>query len=269
MHDIAKMLGELAQHALHEELTTYPKAGLVSHIDNGSHPDMDYALFLTSIQRLGNYFKNVAYISMRDHTFAELESLGLHAEQEMLLATKNINTHRGAIFVLGLIVAATAYCYKNNLPYHQINITIATLYGKGLSAHTVNQYSHGSIIRKQFQLESIIDAAIKGFPLIFTAVEKLNHFKMRHDYREAKLRTFFFIMEYLDDTNLVYRGGIEGLQFVKDEANKILKIENPKMFNEQARNLHQVFISKNLSPGGCADLLATVIFLDEAQKLWV
>lgn len=269
MSEIANMLGDLACHALLEELITYPKPGLVSHIDNGSHHDMNYSLFLASIKQLKYYFMTIAQTAANQHSFFELETLGQQAEKSMLLATNNINTHRGAIFVLGLITAVSAYCIKNQRAYDQVCQTIPLLYTDGLLRHTLNPDSHGAYIRKRYQLESVIDAALAGFPLLIAATEQLSQFKIQYDYEEAKLRVFFYIMQYLDDTNLIYRGGINGLQFARVQAKQLLAIHDATDFRQASLALHYEFINRNLSPGGCADMLAAIIFLDEVKQLWV
>lgn len=264
MSDLANILATLAQSALYEELNTYPKAGLVSHIDNGSHQDMNYATFILGIQSLNDYFLKAARAGGDDKDFTYLEYLGLEAEDCMLKATGNINTHRGAIFILGLLIAVCGHCLTNKITYDKISITINNLYGKGLAKHKTKQDSHGNLVRQKYKLEGIIDAAITGFPLIFSALKQYKFFLQNK--MNAKLLTFFYIMQHLDDTNLVYRGGIDGLYYAKEQASMILK--NPHLLDKMALELHHEFIRRNLSPGGSADILSAVIFLAKAEKIW-
>lgn len=266
MSALANKLAQIAKTALFEELITYPKPGLVSHIDNGSHGDMNYAIFIASITSLENYFQQMAVSGGTQQDFILLETLGMQAEVQMLNATNNINTHRGIIFILGILIAATAYCLEFNLAHTQISQTISSLYTMGLLQHKLNHDSHGSQVRQTYQLEGIIDSAIAGFPLLFNAVEQFKLFLQNYSYTESKLLTFFYIMQYLDDSNLVYRGGIEALYFAKAQAKFIL--QDPKQLYAQALKLHHEFIRQNLSPGGSADLLSAVLFLTEAEKIW-
>lgn len=265
----ALLLSLIAQSALHDELLTYPKPGLVSHIDNGSHLDMNYITFRTSINTLGEYFKNVALVaSDNNHQFHMLKSLAIEAEHKMLAATNQINTHRGSIFILGMVIAATTHCLANKLPYSYISSTIIKLYKNDLSEHQININSHGSKMRKYYKLEGILDSAMSGFPLLFSMVNKLQELKQSYTEIDATLMVFFHIMQGLDDINLLYRGGVDGLNFARAEALSILKITDPIIFRRQAYKLHQVFIVRNLSPGGCADILAATIFLDKVRQLW-
>lgn len=269
MQELAQKLVNLAQLALCQELETYPKPGLVSHIDNGSHSDMNYALFHTSIDVLGEYFHKLVIAGVNNASFDKLKSLAIAAETRMLKATNGINTHRGAIFIFGLLIPGVSYLISRGLSFEALSATIIENYSFDLSTHKPNPNSHGSKIRKQYQLEGIIDSALKGFPLIFTALEQLSSYKQLYTNEvHIRLKLFFYIMQHLDDTNLVHRGGIGGLKYAKIEAVRLSKIECNKMQYDAALSLHHDFIRKNLSPGGSADVFAAVIFLDMVRQIW-
>ena len=99
-------IGRLAVRSLYREVALAPKPGLVSPVDNGSHDDMDMSIFFRSLFALRHYFRDIARAGADGAGFATLQSLGLAAEAQMLAATGGINTHRGAIFNLGLLCAA-------------------------------------------------------------------------------------------------------------------------------------------------------------------
>ena len=101
-------LARLAVASLHAELVTAPKPGLVTPFDTGSHDDMDAATFMRSLFALRGYFLAIAEAGAAAAPFARLKQLGIDAEAAMMRATGGINTHRGAIFSLGLLVAAAA-----------------------------------------------------------------------------------------------------------------------------------------------------------------
>lgn len=266
---LADSLAGIAQQALAEELLTYPKPGLVSHMDSGSHQDMNYELFVSSISSLRCYFYEIAMAGYHNAEFYELEQLGIKAEQQMLVATNNVNTHRGAIFILGLLIAASAYSVHYQLPLLKLSDTLIELYARPLERHKLNPFSHGSRIRQQYQLESIIDAAQNGFPLVFNAVKQLNYYRQCYnDEAVIRVKLLFYIMQYLDDTNLVYRGGIGGLEFARNAAITIVKLSEESQIMDSALKLHQDFISMNLSPGGSADILAATLFVDKVWQLW-
>ncbi len=107
----AARVAQAATRALYDELALYPKPGLVSLVDNGSHADMTALTFVRSISALRPYFHEIAILGAGDAPFTELlERLGIAAERRMLLATGGVNTHRGSIFTLGLLCAAAATC---------------------------------------------------------------------------------------------------------------------------------------------------------------
>jgi triphosphoribosyl-dephospho-CoA synthase len=116
----AHRIARLAVRSLYHELALYPKPGLVSLRDNGAHRDMDAATFVRSLFSLRGYFATIAAAGMRDAGLAELQQLGIAAESRMLQATRGINTHRGAIFTLGLLAAAgVAICARSRLQARQ------------------------------------------------------------------------------------------------------------------------------------------------------
>ncbi|KAB0630793.1 triphosphoribosyl-dephospho-CoA synthase MdcB, partial [Burkholderia stagnalis] len=102
----AERIGALAERSLLLEIGTYPKPGLVSQVDTGSHADMDASTFARSAAVLAPYFAELADAGARDAEMAALRKIGLRAEHAMLAATGGVNTHRGAIFGLGLLCAA-------------------------------------------------------------------------------------------------------------------------------------------------------------------
>ena len=99
-------LGRAAIVSLYDELALAPKPGLVSFVDAGSHHDMDAGTFLRSLFALRHYFVRIAAQGAASTAFAPLQALGIAAEARMLRATGGVNTHRGAIFTLGLLCAA-------------------------------------------------------------------------------------------------------------------------------------------------------------------
>ena len=189
--------------------------------------------------------------------------MGQDAEVAMLMATDGINTHRGAIFILGLLVAANAAATG----YDHIQTTIIHLWGDDLLSHQGN--GNGAKIRKQYVLQNnIILEAANGFPLIFRLADEYARLCCEMSIEDARIITFMRIMQELDDTNLIHRGGIAGLNYAKAGASAVLSSyarDKSSLFAE-AKLLHQQFIQRNLSPGGVADVLAGVIFLHAVKQ---
>jgi triphosphoribosyl-dephospho-CoA synthase len=139
----ANSLADIAVSALLEELDLFPKPGLVSPADCGSHKDMDYALLRRSAESLRESFREIA--ATPNPGFESLVELGLSAERRMIDATDGINTHRGAIFALGLLVAAAAADPESPRRAVQLRWSDALLQH---SKAGVNEDSHGAHVRR-------------------------------------------------------------------------------------------------------------------------
>ncbi|MDI9461614.1 MAG: triphosphoribosyl-dephospho-CoA synthase [Saccharofermentanales bacterium] len=110
----AVITGALARSALLFEVDLTPKPGLVDTENNGSHPDLTGELFYRSAKALEPYFSQYWQIGADKPLpaiFPALRSLGLEAEAEMFAATGGRNTHKGAHFCLGLVLATAGYLY--------------------------------------------------------------------------------------------------------------------------------------------------------------
>ena len=112
----AREVARLAVRSLHDELCLYPKPGLVSLVDNGSHDDMDATTFMRSLFSLRHYFRKICLAGWDDAPFAQLKQLGIAAEAAMLKATRGVNTHRGAIFSLGMLCATAGRARAQGTP---------------------------------------------------------------------------------------------------------------------------------------------------------
>jgi len=123
-----RVLGRIAARALWHELTLHPKPGLVSLEDAGAHADMDARTFVRSLFALRPHFGHLAAAGARDAPFATLRELGIRAEAAMLAATGGVNTHRGAIFALGLLVAAAARTQAGGEPLSDASLRVAAGY---------------------------------------------------------------------------------------------------------------------------------------------
>ncbi len=270
---LSTQLAFLACKALYAELISYPKPGLVSFYDTGSHKDMDRITFTKSISTLYEYFTNIADAVMFNCSFQDMVDIGIKAEQKMLTATNDINTHKGAIFSLGLLVAATVKTLKNNIPLtpESIQNTLLNSWSNDIINHPIPNTTHGRKVVNSYNSNGILKEAADGFPIIFNiALPCLQHtLKMTENWNCSLIQTFFKILSVLDDTNILFRGGKEALSFVRNEAASFLK--NNGVYNQNwyttAKRIHQSFIEKQLSPGGCADMLACTVFLSYLKQL--
>ncbi|HUX91786.1 MAG TPA: triphosphoribosyl-dephospho-CoA synthase MdcB [Gallionellaceae bacterium] len=255
-------LEQICVDALRCEAMAWPKPGLVTPVDSGSHCDMNIATLLTSIEALRGSFVLLAEAGARGASFAMLREIGMTAERSMLHATDGINTHRGAIFNLGLLVAAAA---RRPLDYslHSLGCgeIVARLWGAEIVAARKNSpASHGNSVFKKYFAGGARTEAATGFPSVYNiglpALRR--HLAAGHDRESALLATLFALMEYLPDSNLLWRAGEPGLEFVRKSAadfNRDGGVEMPG-WRERLLGLHREYVARNLSPGGSADLMA-------------
>ncbi|MGA7748787.1 MAG: triphosphoribosyl-dephospho-CoA synthase, partial [Gallionella sp.] len=242
--------------------------------DNGAHLDMDAATFVRSLFSLRGYFVAIAVAGMRDAGFAELQQLGVAAESQMLRATRGINTHRGAIFTHGILAAAAGCASARNMVPSDENLRaiVTANWSSDLRAIAVActaTPSHGQLMAARHAVTGARGEALLGFPSIFEiALPGLRGALARGaDTRKALLHTFFVLLAVTLDTNVLFRGGAEGLQFIQTQAKDFL--ERGSVFEpgwqQRAESLHRQCSEKNLSPGGSADLLAAAWFIHQLQ----
>jgi len=264
---------ELARHAvrsLYQELSLYPKPGLVSLIDSGSHDDMDAGTFMRSLFALRHYFRRIARAGLAGASFEELKRLGLAAETRMLYATGGINTHRGAIFCLGMLCAAMAACRAKQIPLSAATIRTVLLmqWGDALMRHSITvpaqavqrTLSHGLQVAAEHAVGGAREEAALGFPALFEiALPQLQAtLAAGRDWHCAKLDAMFALMAHVSDSNVYHRGGKDGAALVRERSRDFLAAGGTAApdWLAHAQQSHQRFIALRLSPGGAADLLA-------------
>jgi triphosphoribosyl-dephospho-CoA synthase len=273
-HRIARHISLLAVRSLYHELALYPKPGLVSFQDNGAHRDMDAATFVRSLFSLRGYFVAIAEAGMREAGFAELQQLGLAAETRMLRATHGINTHRGAIFTHGILAAAAGCAAARDIAPSDENLRdiVVSNWSRDLRAIAIAGAAtptHGQLMAARHGVTGARGEALLGFPAVFDiALPGLrNALDRGADTQHALLHTFFVLLAETSDTNVLFRGGAEGLRFIQTQAGEFL--ERGSVFEagwqERAESLHRQCSIQNLSPGGCADLLAAAWFVHQLQ----
>ncbi|MEX8517365.1 MAG: triphosphoribosyl-dephospho-CoA synthase MdcB [Leptothrix sp. (in: b-proteobacteria)] len=266
-------IGRAATVALYEELALYPKPGLVSFIDTGSHTDMDASTFMRSLFALRHYFVQITRLGARAASFSVLEQLGIDAEHRMLRATAGINTHRGAVFSLGLLCAAAGRLAASGTPQQPAALRASLLHHWGPALQTratqardhSHSHSNGQCAARRHGLRSVGEAAANGFPVLFdVAVPALQQALADGlDDRAAKLQTLFHILAVLDDTNLAHRGGLAGLRFAQRRAADFLAAGGAARPDAlaHAEAIHHDFVARRLSPGGGADVLAAACWV--------
>lgn len=262
-------IGRAATTALYDELRLDPKPGLVSFVDTGSHTDMNGQTFMRSLFALRHYFARIAAAGAHSAPFAALQTLGVAAEARMLRATAGINTHRGAIFTLGLLCASAGALVAQGSPLtpHAVRAALLERWGADLRHRCQHAAaSNGQRAAHRYRLRSAGEEAMLGFPALFDiTLPALRQARMRGlDVRRARLDALFHAVAVLADTNLAHRGGLPGLRFAQASARAFLDAGGAGAPDgvAQAQAIHRAFVARRLSPGGAADMLAAACLLD-------
>jgi len=266
-------IGELACEALLLELDTWPKPGLVSYRDSGSHVDMDAGMFSTSARALRPYFEELAEAGAADAEMEELRAIGRAAERAMLEATAGVNTHRGAIFGLGLLCAAAGAISSGQarlLPGGSLGDFVRDRWGSAILNGPIPTQSHGSKMRLRYGAGGARGEAATGFPHVYrTGLPALRTgCCLAHgDRNAARSHTCFALIAELQDTNLLYRTGEAGMLFAQVTARKFLSEGGVgrRDWHARALKIHRQFVLRWLSPGGCADLLAATLLVSALE----
>lgn len=243
----AQTLADLAVDALCREVRVTPKPGLVDKNNSGAHRDMDLSMFLASAAALRPYFVFCAEAAMKNpDCMSKLQKAGLEAEKTMLAETCGVNTHKGAIYALGLLTAAAGAYLVHERPFFTQAASLARA-GKPSSK------THGRAALAAYGGRGAREEAEAGFPL----AQKARRLMLAGFAPEIVLLQL--VLE-CQDTNLLHRGGAEGLTYARKWANRVLSAE-PAKRQELLLAMDAAMIGRNLSPGGCADLLAQGFFL--------
>lgn len=265
------IVAHLATRALKAELNTTPKPGLVDTHDSGAHRDMDHALMMRSIRAMHPYFVRLAtlgYDSPKLPAHDDIVSIGIEAEKAMFKSTGGVNTYKGALFSMGLALTAATYIIgrgkvamtthgKEYVPGDLLSATI-TRFANGFPD---TSGTHGSRAKQLAQsgcrLKSALDNAREGYRQLFGEWLPFYETRIKGDDSYVKHKTLLRIMCDLDDTNIVYRTDYATMQHVKTQARNLLEDFSEAGIDDMNRD----FVSRNISPGGSADMLALVVFL--------
>lgn len=271
----ARRLGAFAVQSLLEEVSTTPKPGLVDLRNCGSHRDMDTRTFQASAAALGPYFVQCAEEGMRSskapagETFARLRPAGRLAEQTMYRATGGVNTHKGAIFTLGILCAAAGRLWRPESGSWETEpllreVSAMTALAMEADFRRGGGDTAGQRLYAAGGVRGIRGEVAQGLPsLRDLGLPVYRRLRGRGlDQNDAGAVTLLHLIAGVEDTNLLSRGGVRGAAAGKRWAQELIEGGRiPSM--EEIRALDDRFIRENLSPGGCADLLAAIYWLEK------
>ena len=281
---LAEIIAQLGFDAMVLEVSLTPKPGLVDSISKGAHKDMDMGTFLLSAQAIRPFLTQFFKAGLNNTHLSELELLsvlrpiGINAEAAMFEATNNVNTHKGMIFTLGLVCGAAGWLYGNNQAVNSTNISHTIkhachyLVASELVALKNNEpKSYGESIFQQYGLTGARGEAASGLATVINVALPVfeSYIDNNAPLRDALLQTLLVLFSHNQDTNLVSRGGIEGLKFVQEYAQNLINKGGVSHvdFITNFTDFDRLLVEKNLSPGGSADLLAITWLLDELNKM--
>ncbi|MGU3662902.1 triphosphoribosyl-dephospho-CoA synthase MdcB [Methylobacterium sp. A49B] len=265
--DRPEWIAHHAHDALIAELETWPKPGLVSPVDSGSHDDMDAATLRASAAAIRPFFADLVVAGARGAAMPELRAIGLRAEAAMMAATGGVNAHRGAIFSLGLVCAAAGANSGGVRSAEAYALAVGQLWGDAIARAPASPTSHGGRAARRYGVGGASAEAAAGFPTIRATglpALRLGRARAPADPTAARVDCFFALLAVVDDTNLLHRGGADGLSAARAAAAAFVTAGGIAAagWRDRALDVHRAFVAARLSPGGCADLLATTLFLD-------
>lgn len=287
------IIAHLATQALQAELDTTPKPGLVDKDNNGAHRDMDYALMQRSIETLRPYFVKLALLGCADAlpTHTSIRDIGIEAEKAMLSATNGVNTHKGALFSMGLAVVAAAHeerkiaaneeqILKERNGGEDVLVSLQTTIKALAASFPDTNGTHGSkaklLSKGTTAIKGALDNAREGYEMLFA--EWLPFYIERRKERDAHTlhKTLLRIMCDLDDTNVIYRTDLATAEEMKQEARTLLDSFSKAHTAEDKekriaaellalKDMDKRYTARNISPGGAADMLSLTVFVGSIQ----
>jgi len=270
---LADHLADLAVEALIDEADLSPKPGLVDRRSNGAHTDMTLALMHASALALWPCLRQMAEAAeaiggVGQPLRTALGRIGREGEAAMLATTGGVNTHRGAIWALGLLVAARALGpYADPCAVAARAGRIALIDDPGAASED----SHGAQVRRRYGSGGAREQAQLGFPAVIAhGLPQLQRSRaLGASEPHARLDALLAIMTALADTCVLWRAGPQGLATVQQGARAVLDVGGSATLDgrRQLRLLDEQLLQLNASPGGAADLLAACLFLDKSGSL--
>lgn len=281
--DIHKQIGNCCVSALISEVYVSPKPGLVDRFNAGAHNDMDFFTFIRSITAISPYFASFAGIGCNlscidQLTLNGIRSLGVECEKDMFKATNNINTHKGAIFSLGILATAAGYCYAQlcdlsaNAICHAAGMIAKPAEKDFLLLADAATMTKGRKLYAAYGIRGIRGEAASGFYSVRKyALPVMRELFIRggHSKNDVYLHVLLHLMTEVVDTNIIARCGIDAIEHVKKSAKNALSLGGA--LSHQGRDeifrMDEEFTKHNISPGGCADLLSVAIALYMLENL--
>lgn len=282
---LAHLIETLSLQALQEEPAVWPHFGLVSPFDNGSHDDMNYATLTSSAAAIAPYLSQCFTLGYQQallsdkassgELFLLLRDVGIQAETVMLRATKQVNTHKGAIFLLAILLGALGHLMAkqpNRKPSIQSWLKQANALAQPFIAEDLCRVpigvsqTYGEWAYVRYGIEGVRGVVNQGYQLIRQAFHFVQRYpRNKQEIACSQMRLFF--VAHSEDTNILKRGGFDQYQMVRKAARGAL--HKGGVYTQQGRTeimrLEQHMQQGGLSAAAAGDMTILLIL---AVKLY-
>ncbi len=264
--------------SLKEEVTAHPKFGLVTKVNSGKHKDMDYNTFIESIEVLKPYFAEYAFegFDFGEATFGKLRKIGVRAEKALLEKTKGVNTYKGVIFLLGILIPSIVDVVYNNKIFEEIQENI-----KYLSVDILKDFdnldekiknnetlTYGEKIYKEYGITGVRGEVKNGLEIAFELAKQFRN--PMENNNDLVINILLNSMAQLDDTVILHKHSIETLSYIKNRSYDIIKHGDidSDIWRSNIEKFTEECIELNISPGGSADIVSVVLILIKIRQMF-
>ncbi|WP_348980966.1 triphosphoribosyl-dephospho-CoA synthase CitG [Desulfosporosinus sp. BG] len=272
-------IASFAVQAMLYEASCHPSPGLVSRASSGAHQDMDYFTFLDSATTLISPLIHCTEAGFTSSTpqeiFTQIRQIGQLGEQQMFRKTLGVNTHKGMFFLLGVCCAAAGKALHSGARFSALQSIIKDMTSGLVERELSSRYhefknadelflTHGERLFLHHKVEGIRGEVQRGLPTVFDF--SLGFYKRNQDLgkNQRLVQTLLAIMQYCEDSTILYRHSIDTLKEIQEKAKQIISIGGVKT-SQGIKAIHEMdkdFSRRKISPGGSADLLGVTVFLD-------
>lgn len=264
----AEKISDYALLSMIQEVAVSPKPGLVDRFNNGRHKDMNFQTFIDSSFAIKKYFGKCFNLGYNNKNLLILRKFGIIAEKEMYKATNNVNTHKGIIFSLGFISYAIGLLEREKKEYELNDICNKVkelCSGISDELNVKNPKTYGEKLYREYGFKGIREEAEEGFiKVLEIGLPCYKNSRKSLNVNDSLIQVLLFFMTQVNDSNVLGRGGLEGLSYVKEVSQEA--IDKGGMFTKTGREyiyeLNDKFVEKNISPGGSADYLILTYFFN-------
>ena len=285
------------------EVMTAPKPGLVDRLNSGAHRDMNLFTFVDSTLSFSSFIDDVLALGCdlelsEAQLFEKLRCRGLRAERDMLTATGGINTQKGLVFGLSLLIGAFGRLWQNHaracLAAEQtrneaegpaLKPTVAAWRDQTarVSRYALSDFerdyfaeTEGQTLFRRHRVTGARGEAASGYPSVFdTGLPRLKQgLDIFSDREKAGVFALLHILLAVEDTNMIgdsgddpdcYRGRCEDIAAILAELKQVYETKGGEALSErmieQVKQLDRDYINADISPGGSADILALTWFV--------